>query len=131
MARNAVSRIASELLHLVDDVTGKAWIAAALSAVTLATLCYGAVSGSTGWVTLFAAVVQALTLILVFVVQHTQDRYQQITQRKLDALLRALPDAEPGVVYLEAASDEQVDALSERHARSGRRERGQSGDATR
>jgi low affinity Fe/Cu permease len=43
------------------------------------------------WETIFQTVVAALTLTMVFVIQHTQARHQRATQRKLDEILLAMP----------------------------------------
>jgi low affinity Fe/Cu permease len=45
----------------------------------------------------------AITLAMVFVIQHTQGREQAATQRKLDELLRALPGAAESLMMLEEA----------------------------
>jgi hypothetical protein len=42
----------------------------------------------------FQSLVAALTLAMVFVIQHTQAREQAATQRKLDEILQALPGAD-------------------------------------
>jgi low affinity Fe/Cu permease len=43
------------------------------------------------WVAAFEVSVAALTLVMVFAIQHTQGRDQAATQRKLDELIRAFP----------------------------------------
>ena len=48
-----------------------------------------------GWVAAFEVSVSAVTLAMVFAIQHTQGREQAATQRKLDELLRALPARGP------------------------------------
>jgi low affinity Fe/Cu permease len=45
---------------------------------------------------------------MVFVIQHTQGREQTATQRKLDELLRALPEAQDEFILLEEASEEKL-----------------------
>ena len=56
----------------------------------------------------FAVGTSAVTLMMVFVIQHTQGREQAATQRKLDELLRALPEAESGLMMLEEAPEEEL-----------------------
>ena len=104
----------SATLHAVDSWTSKAWVAVWLSLATTVALVLTLIAGSSGDVTALAAVVQVVTLILVFVVQHTQARDQRITQRKLDELLRASPHADDSMVMLEAGSDDDLDRASER-----------------
>jgi len=53
-------------------------------------------------------------LMMVVIIQHTQGREQMATQRKLDELLRALPQAESGLMMLEEESDETIQAVEDR-----------------
>ena len=74
-----------------------------------------------GWVAAFEVSVSAVTLVMVFTIQHTQGREQAATQRKLDELLRALPGADGSLMMLEEApqrvlrdvEEEQRDSLSD------------------
>jgi len=106
--------ILSTTLHAVDSWTSKAWVAVLLSAATTIALVLTVVGGSDSDVTSLAAVVQVVTLIMVFVVQHTQARDQRITQRKLDELLHASPRADDAMVMLDAGSDDDLDRASKR-----------------
>jgi low affinity Fe/Cu permease len=69
------------------------------------------------WETIFQALVAALTLAMVFVIQHTQARHQRATQRKLDEILLALPDADNSRLTLEHASDAELHATGHQHRR--------------
>ena len=46
--------------------------------------------------TIFQTLVAAVTLGMVLVIQHTQSRQQEVTQRKLDELLNAVPNTDKG-----------------------------------
>jgi low affinity Fe/Cu permease len=59
--------------------------------------------------------VEAVTLTMVFVIQHTQARQQSATQRKLDEILRALPEADNAMLTLEHASDGELRAIGDSH----------------
>ena len=81
----------------------------------------GAALGFPGrWVATFEVSVSAVTLVMVFAIQHTQGREQAATQRKLDELIRALPGADETLMMLEEAprefmldvEEEQRDARS-------------------
>jgi len=81
----------------------------------------GAALGFPGrWVATFEVSVSAVTLVMVFGIQHTQGREQAATQRKLDELIRALPGADETLMMLEEAprefmldvEEEQRDARS-------------------
>jgi low affinity Fe/Cu permease len=69
------------------------------------------------WEIIFQSLVAALTLAMVFVIQHTQARHQRATQRKLDEILHALPDADNSLITLEHASDEELHATGHEHRR--------------
>jgi low affinity Fe/Cu permease len=58
------------------------------------------------WVDGFEIFASAATLVMVFAIQHTQGREQAATQRKLDELIRALPNANESLMMLEEASQE-------------------------
>lgn len=47
---------------------------------------------------------------MVFVIQHTQEREQAATQRKLDEILQALPGADNSLLMLEHASRDELHA---------------------
>lgn len=59
----------------------------------------------------FEALSAAVTLVMVFVLQHTQNRQQVALQLKLDELLRALPAADDQFIRLERAPQPQIDGL--------------------
>jgi low affinity Fe/Cu permease len=67
------------------------------------------------WETVFQTLVAALTLAMVFVIQHTQARQQAATQRKLDEILQALPGADNALLSLEHASDGELRASGHLH----------------
>jgi low affinity Fe/Cu permease len=67
------------------------------------------------WETVFETVVSALTLAMVFVIQHTQARHQRATQRKLDEILQAMPGADNSLLALEHASDKELHAVAHQH----------------
>lgn len=63
----------------------------------------------------FQTLVAALTLAMVFVIQHTQAREQAATQRKLDEILQALPGADNALLMLEHASHDELRATGDSH----------------
>jgi low affinity Fe/Cu permease len=60
----------------------------------------------------FWTLAAATTLIMVFVIQHTQARAQEATQRKLDEILRASPRADNSLITLEEAPDNELKAAT-------------------
>ncbi|MGH3245416.1 MAG: low affinity iron permease family protein [Trebonia sp.] len=67
------------------------------------------------WETVFQTVVAAITLAMVFVIQHTQARHQRATQRKLDEILLVIPGTDDSLLTLEHASDDELHALGRQH----------------
>jgi low affinity Fe/Cu permease len=64
---------------------------------------------------IFQTSVAALTLAMVFVIQHTQAREQAATQRKLDEIMKALPDADNSLLMLEHGSRDELRATRDSH----------------
>jgi len=63
----------------------------------------------------FQTLAAATTLAMVFVIQHTQARAQAATQRKLDEILRASPEADNTMITLEEAPDNELRAATDAH----------------
>ena len=55
----------------------------------------------------------AVTVVMVFAIQHTQRREQLVIQRKLDELVRAQPQADDRMIAAETATDAELDELME------------------
>ena len=107
---------ASRVLHALDTVASTSVLAVT---VVLLDLLWVVLSAWFGFAAplerIFQTMVAAVTLAMVFVIQHTQSRQQEATQRKLDEILRAIPEADNSVISLEDAPDEQFRAVSRRH----------------
>jgi low affinity Fe/Cu permease len=106
----------SRLLWGVDG-----WTAAPLTAVSVlaAVVAWVALSAAHDfpdqWERVFQTLVAAVTVVMVFVIQHTQARHQAATQRKLDEILRVLPEADNSLLALEHASDDELRAAHRQH----------------
>jgi low affinity Fe/Cu permease len=85
--------------------------------IVVAIVCLVVVGASLGfpsrWVAAFEVSASAITLAMVFAIQHTQGREQTATQRKLDELLRALPGAADALMMLEEAPKEFMEDVEE------------------
>jgi hypothetical protein len=68
-----------------------------------------------GLESVFQTLASATTLAMVFVIQHTQSRAQAATQRKLDEILRASPEADNSLITLEEAPDNELKAATDAH----------------
>lgn len=69
------------------------------------------------WEIVFQTLVAALTLSMVFVIQHTQARHQQAAQRKLDEILLAMPGIDNSLLTLEHAADAELHATGHQHGK--------------
>jgi low affinity Fe/Cu permease len=70
---------------------------------------------ATPLLTAFEALAAAVTLVMVFALQHTQARQQAAVQRKLDEILQSLPGADKRLVLVESASEHELADLAVRH----------------
>jgi low affinity Fe/Cu permease len=101
--------VGSRWLYRVDHYSSLPVVATAVLVVLVAAVIVGLATGfPNGWIIAFESGTSAITLAMVFVIQHTQSREQAATQRKLDELLRALPEAQTGLIMLEEASEEKM-----------------------
>ena len=102
------------MLHRLGDWSSKA--AAGVTAAVIL-LAWGIVGVATGfpswWQVALYSMTSAVTVVMVFAIQHTQRREQLVIQRKLDELVSAQPQADDRVVNIEAASDAELDELME------------------
>jgi low affinity Fe/Cu permease len=99
----------SRVLHWVGDLTARA---SAAVLITVVVVIYAVILGIKGfpgrWQMGFSTAAQAITLIMLFVIQHTQNRQQLVTQLKLDELIRSSPSADDLLVHLEVAEDAEL-----------------------
>ncbi len=106
----------SRLLHLIDEVSAHPAVAWVLLLADGLWVVFSVIVGFPARLeSIFQTLVAAVTLALVFVIQHTQAREQLVVQRKLDELLQALPQADNALIGLEEASDEELAAVHAEH----------------
>jgi low affinity Fe/Cu permease len=109
MEHSAFERRISRILQSVGDVTSRAG-AAAVTAVVLivfgVTLAVARFPGN--WEVGFATASSSITLVMLFVIQHTQSRQQIALQLKLDELIRTSPDADDHLVHIELAAEDEL-----------------------
>ena len=107
---------ASRALHRIDSFTSNPWTVAGVSCTVAATLVAIVASGfSQSLQVAFCSLASAVTVVMVFVIQHTQGREQIAVQLKLDELLRAAPRADNRFVHVESGSDDELQSLEARH----------------
>jgi low affinity Fe/Cu permease len=107
-------RWSSRQLHRLGTVASHAWAGLVVAVVALGWVAYGAAAGFPSyWQAILSSVTSVVTVILLFAIQHLQARDQTVTQRKLDELLRAMPQADNRIIAVEHAPDEELEALTE------------------
>jgi low affinity Fe/Cu permease len=101
--------VGSRWLYRVDHHSSLSVVAIAVSVLLMSAFAVGlALRFPNGWIIAFESVTSAVTLAMVFVIQHTQSREQAATQRKLDELLRAMLEVQTELIMLEEASEEKM-----------------------
>jgi low affinity Fe/Cu permease len=104
----------SRLLHHVGALTAHSGAGAVAAAALAIWLVVGAATGFEHWweLVLYSST-SAVTLLMVFVIQHTQARQTSGTQRKLDELIRSSATADSTYIAAEEAPDGELEALTE------------------
>ncbi|MGQ0432751.1 MAG: low affinity iron permease family protein [Microthrixaceae bacterium] len=96
----------SRALHHVGEIASSEWTAAAVSAAVAAWVGLYAARGFPPWMAATLEITAAsMTLVMVFVIQHTQRRRWDATQLKLDELVRA-SGADDSIAEIEVDGDE-------------------------
>ena len=112
--RSRVQLRISRALHGVGDITSRSSIAAVVAGIVVTfTALLVAFDFPSTWEAGFSAIASGITLLMLFVIQHTQSRQQAVTQLKLDELIRSSPRADDLLVHLETAEDEELIAREE------------------
>jgi low affinity Fe/Cu permease len=108
--------IASRLLRALDWFASKSWVAVSVVLLDLVWVAFSArFEFPLRLESVFQTMVAAITLAMVFVIQHTQARQQAVTQRKLDEILSALPEADASLITLERATGAELRRAAVRH----------------
>ena len=101
---------------MLQSLSSKTAAAAVAALVSVVALVWAFVArDSQPVLTWFEALASAVTLVMVFTLQHTQTRQQVALQRKLDEILHVLPGADAGLMGLETAPGEAIQAVEQRH----------------
>ena len=103
----------SRLLHRMGEVAGHSIAGIVAAVLVVVWVVVGAVSGfATWWQVVLYSVTGSVTFIMVFVIQHAQQRQTSGTQRKLDELIRSSAPADNALIAVEEAADEHLQALT-------------------
>ena len=114
----------SRALHVVGEVAGHSAAGILAVAAAMGWLAVGLAAGFPGWwATALYVTTGSVTFVMVFVIQHTNERQTSAMQRKLDELIRSSTRADDGLIAVEEASDDQLHALTEQSVAEGERRR--------
>ena len=117
----------SRVLHRVGEAVADARTGMVAAGIVAAWALLGATTGFPGWwQTALYSFTGSITFVMVFVIQHTQQRQTAALQRKLDELLRSSAEADSTVIAVEEAADADLEMLTRHHVTE--REHAQRGD---
>jgi low affinity Fe/Cu permease len=109
------SRLSREVRRL-DRIVGSSAAAGVVGFLVGGFVVALAIAGfPESWEVAFSTIAAAITLVMVFVLHHAQRREQAATQLKLDEIVRAIPQADDHYVHVQAAQDDELRELEERH----------------
>lgn len=101
-----------------SDAVGSSWSFVVAVIVVAAWAITGPLFGySDTWQLIINTGTSITTFLMVFLIQHTQNREAQATQLKLDELIRALHGARTKLLNLESLSDEELKHLQKEFER--------------
>ena len=103
----------------------------AITAITLAWLISGPIfHWSDAWQLVINTVTNIVSMLMVFLIQNTQNRESTALQLKLDELLRAVRGAQNAFINLEDLTEEDLLQIKERYAALAERAREKRGIPT-
>src|SRR5437588_5846472 len=106
-------RLFSRLTRGATNFAGSARAVVVLVAVVVAWLVWGAASHfARPWELAMTAGAPVLTLVMLVLLQHAENRDSRATHLKLNELLLALEEPDHKVVRVEREPDEELDRLS-------------------
>jgi low affinity Fe/Cu permease len=100
----------------------------AICAITLGWLVTGPLfHWSDTWQLVINTVTNIVSMLMVFLIQNTQNRESTALQLKVDELLRALRGAQNAFINLEELTEEDLERIKERYAAMAEKARAHSG----
>ncbi|HUZ41172.1 MAG TPA: low affinity iron permease family protein [Acidimicrobiales bacterium] len=109
MSDSALRQRMSRAFQRLDEMISHVATAAAISIVLVAFIISLAIMGFPArWQMGFSTVANAIVIMLLFTVKHTQDRQQTALQLKLDELILSTPSADDHLVQIERAEEKEL-----------------------
>jgi low affinity Fe/Cu permease len=113
---NPDRRSDSRVLHALESCLSHPAVALSIVGTDVVWVVFSIIVGFPSRLeTIFQTLVAAVTLAMVLIIQHTQSRQQEVTHRKLDELLNAIPHADERIIGLEAGSDDDLRRVRRMH----------------
>jgi low affinity Fe/Cu permease len=114
MEHRVVQQKLSRVLHWIGDLASRSTATVVVVVLLIIFGIFLAVAGfPVSWEAGFSAAAGAITLVMLFIVQHTQGRNYLVLQLKLDELIRSSPEANDILVRLEEADDNELDDIEQ------------------
>ncbi len=102
------------MLHRLSEVVSHSTTGFAATILVVGWALVGLAFGfASWWTTVLYSITSSTTFVMVFVIQHTQARQTNATQRKLDELIRASSKADDSLIAVEEAPDDHLHQLTE------------------
>jgi low affinity Fe/Cu permease len=98
--------------HRASDAVGSPWAFLAGALVIVVWACFGpAFHYSDTWQLIVNTGTTIITFLMVFLIQHAQNRDSRVIQMKLDELIRAMREARTELIQMETLSDEELENM--------------------
>jgi low affinity Fe/Cu permease len=133
MEKSPVKRnVFASLAQSTAKAAGSSAAFIAICLITLAWLVSGPIFGwSDTWQLVINTVTNIVSMLMVFLIQNTQNRESAALQLKVDELLRAGRGAQNAFINLEELSEQELEQIKERYAALAERARKKSGSTSR
>ena len=106
---SALRQRMSRVFQRLDEIMSHVATAAIVSFVLITFIVSLAFEGfPSRWQMGFSTVSNAIVIMLLFALKHTQDRQQTALQLKLDELIRSSPAADDHLVQIERAEEKEL-----------------------
>jgi low affinity Fe/Cu permease len=102
--------------HAVTEHTGRPWAFGLAVGSVVLWLGSGPIFGfSDTWQLVINTSTTIITFLMVFLIQHGQNKDSRAIQLKLDEVIRAMKDASNGMIAIEDLTDEELGAIRRRY----------------
>jgi low affinity Fe/Cu permease len=106
---SALRQRMSRVLQRLDELISHVATAAVVSVVLVVFIVSLAFNGfPSKWQVGFSTVSNAIVIMLLFALKHTEDRQQTALQLKLDEIIRSSPAADDHLVQIERAEEKEL-----------------------